>query len=262
MLPIRLSPQLRTVGPSCGRVRVERGERPLDQRDALTLTRPVVVPTLVVEVLVERADTELRPVEEREVVRRRRERVQARERAHRLAFERALVVRCGVEQPSGHRVRRNVRRHDAVDAAHQQERSPEPAGVGLVGDHFGYRDVGVLGHGLHHAALQLEVVLGEHLELLRLQRCQPGHVALGRAVSRLHGEEQRLARHAAPLGCGDLGDGRAGCHPRRPPRLDALGHRRGIAAPWRRESRFFGGHHPPGCDTDVGRTVSSCGAAP
>ena len=65
MLPMRLSPQLRTAGPSGGRVRLQRGEGALDDRDGLPLTTPVVVEALVVEVLVEPRLAVLRPGEER-----------------------------------------------------------------------------------------------------------------------------------------------------------------------------------------------------
>ena len=107
--------------------------------------------------------------------------VQPGEHPHRLASR----LRCSSGSASNSQPAivygRDVGRHDAVDPPHQQERRAEPLGVGLVRDHLGHGDVGVLADRLHDPPLQLEVVLREHRELLRRERREPGDEALRRA---------------------------------------------------------------------------------
>ena len=100
MLPIRASPQLST-GVALGRaVRVEPRERALDQRVRHAVARPLVVPALVAELLVERARAVLRLREERQVVGRRRDLVQAGEHAHASRPAACAAARASRPSPS------------------------------------------------------------------------------------------------------------------------------------------------------------------
>jgi hypothetical protein len=189
-----------------GRVRgdrpvvVEPFERPLEQREAQPVARPLVVLALVGHVAPECGVPGLGELEELPLVGVVRRAVHTREHLDRAPLHLlALLVGC-LGHPAPHRVWHDVGRHQPVDAAHHEERRTEMHVGRLVEHHFRNRYFRALAHEPHHLRLPSEVVLLED-GIGVGGRTEPGR-ELARVRSSpllpLRVEQHRLARH--PVG--------------------------------------------------------------